>query len=70
MSLQGKLSAKSKMNAKLSLPEARAYDYERLKNIPKINDVSVKGNKGFGEYGMVEATNIQIDEMFNKIFGI
>lgn len=70
MNLQGKLSAKSKMNAKLSLPEARAYDYEQLKNIPKINDVSVKGNKSFTEYGMVEATNIQIDEMFNRIFGI
>lgn len=65
---QGVLKAKPSISGKLSLPNARSDDYERLKNLPRINDVTVIGNKSFDEYGLEECSNIDIDTLFKNIF--
>lgn len=66
--LSASLSASSKVGGSLSMPDARTTDYEALRNLPKINDVEVKGNRKFEELGLQEMTNIEIDEMFRAIF--
>ena len=66
--LSGSLNGSSAVGGQLSLPDARAGDYEKLKNLPQINDVKVVGNKSFEELGMTEATNIEIDNLFKAIF--
>lgn len=43
-------------------------NYEDLTNKPKINDVTVVGNKTFEEYGLFSLSNMEILETFNKIF--
>ena len=66
--LSGSLSGGSAVGGSLSLPDARAGDYEKLKNLPKINDIEVIGNKSFDDLGMTEVTNIDIDNLFKQIF--
>lgn len=76
--LNGKLSGRSQLSAtlngkssivgRMSLPAERAGDYERLKNLPQINNVTVIGNKSFDEYGLGECTNLDIDSLFKNIF--
>lgn len=43
-------------------------DYEQLLNIPSIESVQLKGNKTFEELGMSEVSNVEIDELFKRIF--
>lgn len=78
MALSGKLNGSGGLSASLSgnfsvggaltLPSAKAANYEKLKNLPKINDVELIGNKDFDELGMSEVTNIEIDNLFKQIF--
>jgi hypothetical protein len=48
------------------------YDYENLQNLPKINDVTVIGNKKPEQYGLQEEigsiSNQDIDDIINGIF--
>lgn len=62
--LNGKLSAKGNLAGGLSLPEARAEDYERLKNLPSIENVELRGNKSFEELGLKECSNQDILNLF------
>ena len=62
------LSGTSSVGGALTLPSAKAANYEELKNLPKINDVELIGNKDFDELGMSEVTNIEIDNLFRQIF--
>lgn len=49
-----------------------ANDYEKLDNLPKINDVELKGNKTLddldiqqkGDYPNTRVTNAEIDSLF------
>ena len=64
--LSGALSGSSAVGGQLSLPNAKSGDYEKLKNLPQINDVKLTGNKSFEELGMTEATNIEIDNLLKE----
>ena len=50
------------------MPDARTTDYEALRNLPKINDVELRGNKQLDELGLQEVSNIEIDNLFKSIF--
>ena len=67
-SLSASLSASSKVGGSLSMPDARTTDYEALRNLPKINDVELRGNKQLDELGLQEVSNIEIDNLFKSIF--
>lgn len=66
--LSGSLNGSSGVGGKLSMPAARADDYEKLKNLPRINNVEVVGNKSFEQYGLEECSNLEIDALFKNIF--
>ncbi len=69
MTLNGTKSGNGSLQGVLSVPTAaRTMNYESLANLPKLNDVEIKGNKSFDDFGMSEASNIEIDELFNQIF--
>lgn len=38
-------------------------DYEKLKNKPKINEVELKGNKGFEDLGLSALSNIELENL-------
>lgn len=67
-SLSASLSESSKVGGSLSTPDARTTDYEALRNLPKINDVELRGNKQLDELGLQEVSNIEIDNLFKSIF--
>lgn len=67
-SLSASLSESSKVGGSLSMPDARTTDYEALRNLPKINDVELRGNKQLDELGLREVSNIEIDNLFKSIF--
>lgn len=43
-------------------------DYNDLYNKPQINEVELRGNKTFDDLGDHTLTNIEIKEIFNRIF--
>lgn len=61
-------NTKPTLRGQISFPGTRVNDYEKLANLPQINDVKLLGNKTFEELGMVEASNLEIDELFKNIF--
>ena len=67
-SLFASLSEGAKVGGSLSMPNARTTDYEALRNLPKINDVELKGCKQLDELGLQEVSNIEIDNLFKSIF--
>lgn len=38
-------------------------NYENLKNKPKINEVELKGNKGFEDLGLSALSNIELENL-------
>ena len=67
-SLSASLSESYKVGGSLSMPNTRTTDYEALRNLPKINDVELKGSKQLDELGLQEVSNIEIDNLFKSIF--
>lgn len=67
-SLSASLSESSKVDGSLSTSDARTADYEALRNLPKINDVELRGNKWLDDLGLQEVSNIEIDNLFKSIF--
>ncbi len=62
------VNTKPTLRGLVTYPGARTNDYEKLTNLPQINDIKLLGNKSFEDLGMIEATNLEIDEMFKNIF--
>lgn len=44
-------------------------DYNHLVNKPRINDVELIHGKTFEELGINPMTNLEIKEIFNRVFG-
>jgi len=44
-------------------------DYEDLLLLPKLNGVTVIGDKRFEDYGLVPLTSEDLDEIFLEVFG-
>ena len=66
MSLRASLSEKRTLKARLSVPKSLGFqdNYEKLKNLPQIEKVSLTGNKSFSDLGLEEVTNQDILDMF------
>ena len=66
----GELQSTGKVTGELSLPTERAAtrDYDLLENKPQIEGVVLQGNKTFGDLGDHTLTNIEIKEIFDRIF--
>ena len=43
-------------------------DYEKIINHPYINDEEVVGRKSFEDYGVRTMTNLEIKELFDRVF--
>lgn len=54
------------LNANMSVPKSAGVqdDYEKLKNLPQIESVTLQGNKTFDELGMSECSNQDIINLF------
>ena len=54
------------LNANMSVPKSAGVqdDYEKLKNLPQIENVTLQGNKTFDELGMSECSNQDIINRF------
>lgn len=57
------------LRGKLSIPERVGIpvgtgDYNELENLPTINDVEVKGDLTFDDFGLNEASDQQILDLF------
>ena len=66
----GELQSTGTVMGKLSLPTERAAtrDYDLLENKPQIEGVILQGNKTFSDLGDHTLTNIEIKEIFDRIF--
>lgn len=57
------------LNAKFGeVQKVATSDYNDLYNKPQINEVELKGNRSFEDLGDHTLTNIEIKEMFDRIF--
>lgn len=67
--LQGSIKKDASLRGKMNYGSYELNkDYERLANKPKIEGITLEKNKTFEELGLKEITNIQLKEMFDKIF--
>lgn len=44
-------------------------DYNDLANKPSIEDITLQGNKTFEDLGMSEMSNVEIQNIYNQVFG-
>lgn len=49
--------------------EIYVYDYNRLDNKPRINEVELINDKSFEDLGVRTMTNLEILAVFNRVFG-
>lgn len=56
------------LNANMSIPKSAGVqdDYDKLKNLPQIESVTLQGNKTFDELGMSECSNQDIINLFKE----
>lgn len=67
--VNAKFNDDSQINAKFSdVIVVETGDYEKLINHPQINDEEVVGNKTFEQYGLRSITNLEIKEIFDRVF--
>lgn len=50
-------------------PRSGTGDYNDLINKPSINSVELVGDKTFEDLGDSPLTNVEIQEIFNRVFG-
>ena len=63
--LKGNLSGSGQLRGKLSIPSvvSGTTDYERLKNKPSIESVTLTGNKNFPDLGLSEISSDDLLEI-------
>ena len=64
--LKASITEKITLKASLSVPKSLGFqnDYEKLKNLPQIEEIILIGNKSFSDLGLEEVTNQDILDMF------
>ena len=53
---------------KLKYGPTKLYDYEKLINKPKIEGVTLIGNKQLSDLGLKEISNQNIEDILSKVF--
>ena len=63
--------ASQKFSGEIKLPSSTPVenDYEKLKNKPSINGVTVEKNKSFEELGCDSVTNTELKSIYESIIG-
>lgn len=68
-SLNADFIEKKQFNAEFGeVIKVSTSNYEELLNLPKINDVTVIGNKTIEEYGVRKITNQEIKALVDRVF--
>lgn len=63
--LTGTVEGVSNIDGNVSIPiNAGTSDYNKLKNLPSVENIELRGNKTFSELGLEEVTNQDILDMF------
>lgn len=63
--LTGTVEGVSNIDGDVSIPiNAGTSDYNKLKNLPSVENIELRGNKTFEELGLEEVTNQDILDMF------
>lgn len=63
--LIGTVEGVSNIDGDLSIPiNMGTSDYNKLKNLPSVENIELRGNKTFSELGLEEVTNQDILDMF------
>lgn len=68
--MKATFSESSGMSAKFGSSQViETGDYEALSNKPKINGVTLIGDRSFEDLGEESLTNMEIISIFNRVFG-
>lgn len=63
--LTGNIEGVSNIDGNVSIPtNVGTSDYNKLKNLPSVENIELRGNKTFAELGLEEVTNQDILDMF------
>lgn len=63
--LTGTVEGVSNIDGNVSIPtNVGTSDYNKLKNLPSVENIELRGNKNFEELGLEEVTNQDILDMF------
>lgn len=66
--IKAKLESSNPINAKISNASSGTTNYEMLSNKPSINEITLIGNKSFEDLGVNTMTNLEIKELFDRVF--
>lgn len=69
--LSGKLSPTSDVKGNLTIPPVgppKPTSYEELVDLPSVNEVELIGNKTFEDLGDKTLTNVEIKQIFDRVF--
>lgn len=64
-SLVGSIGGDGNMRGLMNVPQSGTKDYNELYNKPKIEGVTLEGNKTFEELTLIGLTNIEIYNLIN-----
>lgn len=68
LKISGNIEPCLTVGGEVGKPSGGTNDYEALINKPKINDVTLTGNKTFEELGLRSVTNTEISEIIKSVF--
>lgn len=63
--LQGTVSGQNSLSGNVSIPPGSGANYEGLRNLPKINGVTLIGDLSLEALGIIPLTNEEIDNLLN-----
>ena len=66
--IEAKLDVNKPINAKIEKSLVGATSYPLLSDKPQINDTTLIGNKSFEDLGVKTMTNLEIKEIFDRVF--
>ena len=66
--IEAKIGTNKPINAKIGKTVSGATSYPPLAEKPQINDITLIGNKSFEELGIQTMTNLEIKEIFDRVF--
>ena len=66
--IDAKVGTNKPINASIGKSVSGATSYPPLTDKPQINDVILLGNKSFEDLGISDMSNLEIKEMFDRIF--
>lgn len=66
--ISGRIEQRYEIAGEIARPSGCSNDYDAFINKPKINNVTLAGNKTFEELGLRAVTNTEISEIIKSVF--